>query len=219
MAISVLSTMSIMASNNPMGILKSEASLEQAIFYISNTSNYSFANSHGDGSSISLEHNYGPQCRVDSGPGFTHTTSGLDVVPFTMEHANYMESNRGVDSRADMTDMEMTSNDDEATYKSFSGHLTGYPSSSQGLFSLSMAPATSITPSTTKLATTWATHLPARSTANPVDAYSTVVSPTEQKSSVQLPSPSKLLQFLKRPWSWRFNPGHLGMRITSLTIL
>jgi hypothetical protein len=219
MTISLLWTLSflIAAGNDPVGKLNSEPSkqTQTALSYSWNATAVSSASSHDDLRPISVGHDYGSPSRYDPGPGLDYTTSIEDFLYSGSGQVNYIESSHILDSRPESETLLI---DDNSIHESFSDQWKRQPSPSPAFSSLSDTPAFTMAPSATKSATTWTTHLPARSTSQPEEAYRPVSLQSQRESCVQSPS-SKFLPDLKRAWSRRFNIGHLTMRITSLTII
>jgi hypothetical protein len=207
-SISLMWTLSLLTAGNCNYYKISEVSFQQDsqnIYPSRHSHDISGFNSQDDTESFSLVQDYGPQCKVDPGPGFPYCPSGMDIVSPGLDRINVVTSDQVLDSRPQPTEVETTLNDD-SIIQSYSGYRTGYPSPSQSFSSLSVAPASTIVPSATPSATTWTMRLPARPTPKPVDAYDTVGAIIEHKSSVHLRSQSGRTHILKRPWSWWFNP-------------
>lgn len=217
MTISLLWTISLLmvVGNDPVGKLDTQASQQTAVFYSWNATAFPPANLQNHVRSLSVEHDYGTPHRSDSGSGLDQTTSRVDFLYSGSDHVNYVESNHILDYRPESETFLV---DDNSIKESFSDQWKGQAIPSPTFSSLSGTPAFTMAPSTTKCATTWTTHLPARSTSQPAEAYPPVTLQSQRQSSVRSPY-SRILTDLKRTWSRRFNIGHLAMRITSLTII
>jgi hypothetical protein len=198
MTISLLWTISLLMAvgNDRAGKFNTEASLQTAVFYSWNATAFPPANSQNDVRSLSVGHDHGSPHGSDPGSGLDQTTSIVDYRP---ESETFLV-------------------DDKSIKESSSDHWKGPARPSPTFSSLSGTPTFTMAPSTTKCATTWTTHLPARSTSQPGEAYPPVILQSQRQSSARSPS-SRILTDLKRTWSRQFNIGHLTMRITSLTIV
>jgi len=217
MTISLLWTISLLITvgNDRAGKLNTEASQQMAVFYSWNATAFPPANSQNDVRSLSVGHDHGFPHRPDPESGLDQTTSIVDFLYSGSDQVNYIESNHIVDYRPESETFLV---DDNSIKESSSDHWKGQARPSPTFSSLSGTPTFAMAPSTTKCATTWTTHLPARSTSQPGEAYPPVILQSQRQSTARSPS-SRILTDLKRTWSRRFNIGHLTMRITSLTII
>jgi hypothetical protein len=212
MTISLLWTISLLTTNNDTPEAPFAKQADGSIY--ASEAQITHRNYQNDVRTISFGHDFGSPCQIDSGPGLDHTVSKLDFLCHTSDHVFDIESNPVLESRPVA---ETYLADDSFISEDYSGRCTRQPTPSSTFSILYGTPAFTLAPSTTKYATSWTTHLPARPTPQPKKASAPAMPQSRHEASVRSPS-SSTISDLKRSWSRRFNIGHLAMGITSLTI-